>query len=90
MNTRNRNLFVILCLFNLINGCSITTSIQSATSDKVVIRAEPERLIEAFLMAKNECQKYIKNTDYIIYGTDSLKAFAFNCLEAEAEEVSSQ
>ena len=90
MNTRNRNLFVILCLFNLINGCGITTSIQSATSDKVVIRAEPEKFTDAFLMAKDECQKYTKNTDFIIDGTASLEAVAFNCVEPEAEEVSSQ
>jgi len=89
-NTRNRNLFVILCLFNLITGCYISTSIQSATSDKVVIRTQPERFTNAFVMAKEECQKYTKNADYILDGTASLEAVAFNCVEPEAEEVSSQ
>ncbi len=62
-NTRNRNLFVILCLFNLITGCiqtSIQTSIQSATSDKVVIRAQPEKFLEAYHMAKMNAKKTSK------------------------------
>ena len=85
MNTQNRNLFVTFCFIVSIAGCSNGPSIQSVTDDKVVISAQPEAFVQAFELARKECQKSDKFAQYISDETTSLKEVAFNCVAPETE-----
>jgi predicted metallo-beta-lactamase superfamily hydrolase len=85
MSTRNRNLFVIFYCIVLITACSNQLSIQSTSDDKVVISGPPEKFVDAYEMAKKECQKNTKNAEYITDETASLNLVAFNCVGQEVE-----
>jgi hypothetical protein len=90
MNTRNRKLLVIFCFVVLITACSNHPILQSATSDMVVIKAQPEMFVDAYEMAEKECQNYTKNAEYIPDETVDIKIVAFNCVGVEAEEVATE
>ena len=85
MKSQNRSLFVIFCFIVLITACSNQPTIQSVTSDKVVIKAPPEKFVDAYDMAKKECEKNTKQAQYITDDTAGLEVVAFNCVGEEVE-----
>ncbi len=87
MNTRNIYLFASLCFSILLAACSNGPVIKSATKDKVDISSPPEQFIEAYDLAKKECEKYTKTTQYIPDNTVDLKDVAFECVGEDIEVV---
>ncbi len=92
MNSQNRSLFIIFCSVVLITACSNQVSIQSITSDMVVVKAPPENFIDAYDAAKKECEKNTKKAEYIPDDTVGLEIVAFNCVgeEVAVEEVATE
>ena len=84
MNTRNRNIFIIFCVFVLITACSNQLSIKSVSDDKVVISGPPEEFVNAFGLAKKQCEKNNKFAQYVPDETASLQEVTFNCVGEEA------
>jgi len=86
MKTQNINLFIILCLSILVTACgSNSPVITSATADKVEIKSPPDQFIEAYDLAKKECDKNTKTAHYIQDNTVSLEEIAFDCIGEEVE-----
>jgi hypothetical protein len=92
MNILYRNLLVIFCFIVLITACSNQVSIQSITSDMVVVKAPPENFIDAYDAAKKECEKNTKKAEYIPDDTVGLEIVAFNCVgeEVAVEEIATE
>jgi hypothetical protein len=86
MNTTYINKFVVLSFIMLNAACSTGPTIDSATSDMVVISAPSEQFVEAYDMAKKECLKYTKTAHYITDQTADLGIVSFNCIGEEIEE----
>ena len=87
MNTRNINLIAIFCFSILLTACGSGPVIKSATKDKVEISSPPEQFIEAYDLAKKECGKHTKTTQYIPDNTVDLKDVAFDCIGEDIEVV---
>ena len=90
MNIRNRNLFIIFCFIVLISGCGNQLTIQSATSEMVVIKAPVGNFIDAYDLAKKKCQENTKNAVYIPDYSADINIVAFNCVGEEVEEVATE
>ena len=69
----------------MIFGCSNYPKIISSTDDQLVLKAKPESFVDAYDVAKKECDKNARIAQYISNGTDSLGEVAFNCFDPNAE-----
>jgi hypothetical protein len=87
MNTRNRNLFVTFGFIVLITACSNEPKIKSATEDKVVVGASAEQFLDAFDLAKKECEKNTRTAHYIPDDNVDMEIVSFNCVGQEEEVV---
>lgn len=87
MNTRNTNIFVVLCAITLLSACSNEPSIKSASMDKVTIGAPANKFLEAYDLAKKECQKNTRKAIYITDETADLKEVSFECIGEEEKVV---
>ncbi|MBL1142772.1 MAG: hypothetical protein HND53_12150 [Proteobacteria bacterium] len=85
MNTKNITIALWFTLF--LAGCSNQTSVQSTTSDKIVIIGEPQSFLYAYDMAKKECEKENKKTVYIADQNAGLDEVSFECVIEEEEVV---
>lgn len=85
MRTRNINLFITFCLFNLLTACSNHPTVQSATLDLVVIKAQPEKFLDAYEIAKIKCQENNRYASYIADANTALEIVGFNCIDPLAE-----
>ncbi len=76
----------------LMTACSNQLTIQSVTTDKVVIKAPPENFIDAYEVAKKECEKNTKKAEYITDDTAGIEVVSFNCVGEEviAEQVATE
>ena len=88
MNTWNKNLLIIFSLSSLLTACSNQTLVQSVTTDQIVIRGEPksEQFVTAYRMAQTQCQKSVRNAEYIADYADNLQKISFKCVELPALE----
>ena len=84
-NTQLRNLTILFILSVMVSACSNSPKIVSASEDKVILKAAPESYLDAYDMAKRECDKNARIAQYITDGTDSLNSVAFNCFDPNAE-----
>ena len=86
MKIQFKTLVVILFSF-LISACSNQAEIISASEEKVIVKAPAGSFVEAYDLAKKECQKY---TTSIAYATDEsapLEEVAFDCTGEKLEPV---
>ena len=87
MNIQNKNLFIIIFLTVLISACSNQPKVISATEDTVVVKAPANNFIEAYDLAKKECQKHTTSIEYSTNEEGPLEELAFNCTGEKIEPV---
>ncbi len=87
MNTQNRKLLTAFCFIVLVTACSNDPKIMSSTSDRVVIDAPAEKFLDAYNLAKKECEKNTKTAHYIADDSSDLDVVAFNCIGQEEDVV---
>lgn len=87
MTMLNRNLLLIFSFITIFSACSNQVTIKSSTPDKVVISAPAEKFVEAYDVAKKECEKNTKIAQYIPDETKDLREVSFNCFGEDPEEV---
>ena len=85
MKPRNTIIVAIAFISLMMSACSSSPKITSATEEQVVIKAKPEKFLDAYDIAKRECDKNARIATYITDGTDSLGEVAFNCFNPNPE-----
>lgn len=86
MNIQFKILAIILFSL-LISACSNQAKIVSASEEKVIVNAPAENFVEAFDLAKKECQKYTTSIAYATNEAAPLEEVAFDCTGEKLEPV---
>lgn len=86
MNIQYKNIAIVLFAL-LIAGCSNQAKIISASEEQVVVKAPAKNFVEAYDLAKKECQKYTTSIAYATDETTPLEEVAFDCTGEKLEPV---
>ena len=85
MLIHTRNLIAIIFISTMMTACSNSPKIISASDDQIILKAKPESFLDAYDIAKRECDKNTRIAQYITDGTESLNEVAFSCFDPNAE-----
>ncbi len=78
---------ILLVLISLITACGGQASITQSDENIVIIKANRVNFMDAYDLAKSECEKYEKKVRYIQDYSERLTVVAFECWTDVIEEA---
>ena len=75
----------IITVGNLVTGCTIEPGIHSTSTERVVIKSDPDKFLRAYELAKRKCDENERPIQYVPDYSKDLTVVAFDCIVTEEE-----